>query len=393
MSDDDILKAISNPEPAPPPPPMPTQPPPPLPAQPPIPTNTFISPVETGPEKMMETRGSNKESEDRIVQEDSVCVSVGTREWRERKDGGEKMRGGKKDGEVAEDSNKSILEEAVQMVFDVSDVSDDITPSPPTEGQGCQHLSRQSPGSKRENNWDKKKKRSESKMDDGVECVDVEKISPQKCEGISLEERTVVDTQTGMLDNLDGGRRKRTVVDTQTGMLDNLDGGRLKCEQIVQKERTIINRTGILDNCEGGCGTLALNILQSTTTEDATELLEMKLRRRALESELRRRSREKEKLKELEEERVQVRRAEEEIKRQKSQRTRVPSERQEHRQEEEDVITLHPGDVEMTEEEGEEMEEEGSGSGEGELLEEELRKRALQSMWARRKSKDSSDHP
>ena len=353
MTDNDIIKAISNPEPAPPPP------------------------------ALDSSNSSNSETKTTAaVKEKTEWVQVGDLGTKIIPGDEEEMDHLKKTS--AEDQHKSMLEEAVQMVLDVSDVSDET--SPPPQGSllmSDRKVSGEDQERRRKDSLHSDRKRAgraESNKEGGakvllgdeVDCVDVEKVeslcSPHEVMEGQDQEEMQQTAQSWASDETGTGPDQTGTGPDQTG--------------------TGPDQTGT------GPGQLDLSLRQSTA-EEAAELLEMKLRRRALESELRRRSREKEKQRDIELERAQVKMAEEEVLRQRAQgiKIRIPA----RGSEDEDAITLHPRDEEEEivkggrGEEEEEEEEGGSASMEdGELLEERLRRRALQSMWARRKSKGDS---
>jgi len=326
MTDDDIVKAISTPDPA-----------PPHSATPPQPTSTQtvsshatsqrLSSSLTPPHQAPPTKPRHRDTKKGASAPSGVSNNEKVKAGRKRKSSEmksieEEEKDIKKKLDM-EEVHKSVLEEAVQMVLDVSDISEETCPSPQDE-----YLAAPAP-----------------------EALDHMKINRAKTEeDKNMKERENVEAR-----------------------VENKVSVMMKKEQGCS-EAQISVESRVEDTAAGGGRPESTTVGPSSSTPDAAELLEMKLRRKALESELRRRSMESEKQKELGEHNAQMRVTENLLKIQM------------HKERETDFPN---GQQQLYEEEEEDELEEEDGS-QGGVLEERLRRRALQSMWARRKSKEFS---
>lgn len=289
----------------------------------------------------------------------------------------------------AEEESKSMLEEAVQMVLDVSDVSDGEASSSQTlhteQGLDSSRIKQEDPLFK---------ENSHGGNGEGM--------------GGFGEERTRGGGEggSGVGGEEEGGDCEDEVMDV---------------EEKVEQDRvqiTILSAPEIEGDKKVGTGTLGesrlsegdksmvntLNFHQLRGTTEASELLEMKLRRRALESELRRSNRNKARsIGDKGAQQIQAGKGEdEEAVTHRGQTTNtVRNQSTLERQDEamnqtlgEDFISIHPqyeaSREDEEEKEGGSADEGGGGMNVGDFLEERLRKRALQSMLARRKTKSKT---
>lgn len=343
MTDDQIIRAITN-------------------SAEPEPSSSSLR----GSESEIKQEPDKVEAKEEMVMEVGVSGGASGGKW---KDAGGDVR-----SSCAEEKNTGMLEEAVQMVLDVSDVSDG-------EASAAHTLLA-------EPEDDSSKKKLEVPMSEGTS-----RKEDRGGGGHSGEEGGGSERREECCDDDGGGGGAMVDVRIEVEP-DKVEHPNLMIE--VGKDKS--EKQGASITSEEKKNNVNLRLCGTT---EAAELLEMKLRRRALESELRRSNRKKAnecREKEAQQEQQAWNRSDKEVAASQALTTNILRDQiavqdQDETTEQplcEDFISVHP-QYEANEEEedmggGGTAEEGGERVDIGELLEERLRRRALQSMLAKRKA-------